>query len=80
MKKTIKFYRKTVYGVTHEYVLDIGDAKIIAQLTGKKTITGAVRELLRDLTESHIVWEEVIAPLPSAEFAAKGFSSKQQPA
>lgn len=60
--KRIKFYRKSVYGKTLEYVLDKGDARVIAQLTGKVTIDGVIRELLRDVSGGAIVWEEVVAP------------------
>jgi hypothetical protein len=38
------------------------DAAIVQQLTGKKTIDGKVRELLRDLTAGLISFEQVIAP------------------
>ena len=60
--KVIKWYRRNVYGRELCYVLDKGDAAILLQLTGRMTITGAERELLRDLTAGFIAWEEVIAP------------------
>ena len=62
MKKIIKFYVREVYGVKHEYVLNAQDAKIIAQLTGKKTINGVARELLRDLSGGMIEFEQCFAP------------------
>lgn len=60
--KTIKFYRKNVYGETLEYIADKGDAAIVTRLTGKKTINGITRELIRDLTGGAVGFEEVIAP------------------
>jgi hypothetical protein len=62
--KVIKFYRQSQWGVTREFVAppSAGDGKIISQLTGKKTITPAVRELIRDLSAGSIQFEEVIAP------------------
>lgn len=43
-KKTIRYYNKSVYGNSLDYLVDPGDAKIMAQLTGKKTVTRAERE------------------------------------
>lgn len=60
--KTIQYYRKSNYGVTHEYVKDKGDAGIIAQLTGRKTISGVERELIRDLTGGMVTFAETLAP------------------
>ena len=57
MKKTIQYYTREVYGNRLEYVRDVPDAKIIQQLTGKKTITGVERELLRDLSGGAIQFE-----------------------
>lgn len=62
MKKVIEFYSKDVYGNRLEYVLNKGDADIIRQLTGKKTISGVERELIRDLTGSLVDFKEVLAP------------------
>jgi len=60
MSKTILFYSREVYGNVLEYVLDKGDADIIKQLTGKKTITGIERELIRDLTGGLVEFKEVL--------------------
>jgi len=60
MRKTIKFYTKNVYGNELEYVADKGDASIIHQLTGKKTITPQVRELIRDLSDGNISFQRVL--------------------
>ena len=60
MSKTILFYSREVYGNVLEYVLDKGDADIIRQLTGKKTITGIERELIRDLTGGLVEFKEVL--------------------
>ena len=62
MKKVIEFYSKDVYGNRLEYVLNKSDADIIRQLTGKKTISGIERELIRDLTGSLVDFKEVLAP------------------
>lgn len=60
--KIIPFYRKHVYGANLEYINNPGDAKIVFQLTGQKTINKVIRELLRDLTGGYIQFEEVIGP------------------
>jgi len=62
MKKVIEFYSKDIYGNRLEYVLNKGDADIIRKLTGKKTISGIERELIRDLTGSFVEFKEVFAP------------------
>ena len=62
MNKLILYYRRNVYGNELEYVADSGDAKVIQQLTGKATVNGATRELLRDLTGGYIQWREIVAP------------------
>jgi hypothetical protein len=61
-KKTIQYYIREVYGNKLSYIVDKGDAAIIQQLTGKKTIDSKERELLRDLTAGLISFEQVIAP------------------
>jgi len=61
-KKTIQYYTREVYGNKLSYIVNKGDAAIIQQLTGKKTIDGKERELLRDLTAGLISFEQVIAP------------------
>lgn len=63
--KTIKYYTKNVYGNQLEYIIDSGDAKIMAQLTGKKTVTGIERELVYGLTGGLVQWEQVIEPAKS---------------
>jgi len=62
MTKVIEYYSKEVYGNSLEYVVNRDDAYIIQQLTGKKTISGTERELIRDLTGSFIQFKEVLAP------------------
>ena len=62
MNKTIEYYSKEVYGNRLEYVINKDDARIIRQLTGKKTISGVERELIRDLTVSFIEFKEVLPP------------------
>jgi DNA replication initiation complex subunit (GINS family) len=60
--KTIEFYSREVYGNRLEYVVNKADADIIRKLTGKKTITGVERELIRDLTGKSVDFKEVLAP------------------
>ena len=62
MNKTIEYYSKDVYGNRLEYVINKDDARIIRQLTGKKTISEIERELIRDLTGSFIEFKEVLPP------------------
>jgi len=62
MKKVIEFYSKDVYGNRLEYVANKDDAKIIQQLTGKKTIDGRVRELIRDLTGGSVSFTLIPQP------------------
>ena len=62
MNKTIEYYSKEVYGNRLEYVINKDDAQIIRQLTGKKTISGVERELIRDLTGNLVDFKEVFAP------------------
>lgn len=61
MNKTlIEFYVREVYGTRLEYAKNAGDARIIQQLTGKKTITGQTRELIRDLSRGQIEFVQVL--------------------
>jgi hypothetical protein len=66
-QKIIPFYRKSVYGQTLEYVALPGDAQIIRQLTGAKTITGVTRELIRDLTGGMVGFQEIALPLDNVK-------------
>lgn len=60
MKKIIKYKVESQYGQRREFVVDSGDASIITQLTGKKTIDGVIRELIRDLTGGMVSFEQVL--------------------
>ena len=62
MAKIIEYYSKEVYGNSLEYVVNKDDADIIRQLTGKKTISGTERELIRDLSGGFIEFNQVFAP------------------
>ena len=64
MSKQILFYRTSQWGNVREFVHPTceGDAQIIRQLTGQKTIDSRIRELIRDLTGSQIVFLETTAP------------------
>jgi hypothetical protein len=43
-------------------VVNKDDAYIISRLTGKKTISGIERELIRDLTGKSVEFKQVFAP------------------
>ena len=60
--KIIGFYEREVYGKKLGYVVNSDDAKIIQQLTGKKTITSVERELLHDLSGGAVRFERCFAP------------------
>jgi len=60
--KTINFYSKEVYGNRLEYIENKADAEILQRLTGKKTISGVERELIRDLTGGLVSFMEVLPP------------------
>lgn len=60
MKTTIEFYSKNVYGNELEYVANKGDADIIRQLTGKKTIDSSIRKLIRDLSRGNISFKRIL--------------------
>ena len=62
MKKTIEFYNREVYGTTREYLANENDAKIILQLTGKKTLTSVERDLFRDLSGGLIDFKQILPP------------------
>lgn len=60
--KTIEYFTRNVWGKPLQYIKEKGDADIFRQLTGKATITGAERELLRELSGGAIDWQQVIDP------------------
>jgi hypothetical protein len=62
MTKVIEYYSKEVYVNSLEYVVNKDDAYIISRLTGKKTISGIERELIRDLTGKSVEFKQVFAP------------------
>ena len=62
MKRNIPYYVKDVYGNRMEYIVSKSDAAIIQQLTGKKTVDGRVRELIRDLTGGQVNFTLVPQP------------------
>lgn len=61
-QKIIQFYRKNVYGKTLEYIKEQSDADAIRGLTQQRTVDSRIRELLRDLTNGYIKFEEVTLP------------------
>lgn len=62
MKKIIKFYRKSQYGIEREYVSSAAERELINQLTGQKTIDPRIRFLIENLTDKYIQFEEILAP------------------
>ena len=62
MPKIIKFYVEKQYGVVREYIHpdNAGDAKILAQLTGQKTVNPVIRELVRDLTGGQVTFVQTL--------------------
>ena len=64
MSKTIKFYRREVYGNPLEYIhpSNAEEAKIVQRLTGKKTIDQTTREMIETLSGNEISFEQVFAP------------------
>ncbi len=60
--KTIEYYVREVYGNRLEYVNNEGDADVIRQLTGKRTVNGKVRELIRDLSGGLVDFKQILPP------------------
>lgn len=60
MPINIEYITKQIYGENREYVKNPDTAKIIQQLVRQKTITPVIRELIRDLTQGHIQFTEVL--------------------
>lgn len=63
MKKTISYYVRETYGVLREYVVNPDDAAILRGLTGRDTVDGRIRELVRDLTGGLVTFKLVHWPL-----------------
>ena len=60
MKKTIQFKVETQWGNRREFVVNQNDARIILQLTGKKTIDSMTRNLISELTAGAVNFEQVL--------------------
>lgn len=60
MKKVIQYKVESQWGNRREFIVDKGDAYIIARLTGKKTVDSITRELIRDLTGGMVTFEQVL--------------------
>ena len=62
--KTIKFYSKSIYGKTHEFIHPdcVGADFDIRQLTNQKTINPLIRNTISRLTDNFIQFEEVLPP------------------
>lgn len=60
--KTIKYFIREQYGTVREFIHpdNAGDAKILAQLTGQKTVNPVIRELVRDLTGGQVSFQQVL--------------------
>lgn len=59
--KTIKYYKKSVYGRLWNYAADPKDTEVIQKLTGKKTIDSNWMTLISQLTDNLVTFEEVIS-------------------
>lgn len=55
----VQFYRKSVYGNEHMYLIDSDPARLILELIGQKTILDGQ---MRRFTTLGIEFEEVLAP------------------
>jgi len=60
--KKIQYFVRVSYGQPLEYLVNPAEAKLILQLTGKRTINGVTRELFRDLSGGSISFERVHDP------------------
>lgn len=60
--KTIEYYVREVYGNPLEYVKSEGDADVIRQLTGKRTVNPRIRELIRDLSGGLVEFKQILPP------------------
>jgi len=49
MQKTIEFYLKSNYGVTHRYVIDAPTRDALTKLTGRTTLTDSDVDALKAL-------------------------------
>jgi hypothetical protein len=60
--KIIKYFIRENYGCVREYIHpdNAGDAKILMELTGKKTVDPVIRELVRDLTGGQVTFQQVL--------------------
>ena len=58
--KTIEYYIREIYGVKLCYIKDPKDAKLVMELTGKKTINARTREVIRDLSGNMIQFQQVM--------------------
>ena len=63
-KKTITYYARESYGARYEYIHPdfSAEARYVEQLTGKKTVTANIREMISTLAPA-IFWQEVMAPV-----------------
>ena len=58
--KVIEYYIREIYGMERGYILDPKDAKLVMELTGKKTIDHRTREVIRDLSGDMIQFQQVM--------------------
>lgn len=60
--KVIKYYIREQYGCAREFIHpdNAGDAKILSQLTGQKTVNSVIRELVRDLTGGQVTFVQTL--------------------
>lgn len=62
MTTKIKYYSKDIYGVRREKFICKKQEDIFYRLTGRRTLDSVSRELIRDLSESSIEFEQVLPP------------------
>lgn len=60
--KTIEYYVQSVYGVNRERFKNKSDADLFHKLTGRRTLDGVSRELLRDLSGGAVSFKQVFPP------------------
>lgn len=59
-KIKIRYYVENIYGVRREKFAVKAQEIVFSKLTGRKTLDSVSRELLRDLTEGAVEFEQVL--------------------
>ena len=58
----IEYYVQNIYGVAREKFANSTQEQVFKSLTGRKTLDSVSRELLRDLTNGAVYFEQVLPP------------------